>query len=372
MVLKKPSGKMYMSKQTRTEIPTDLTEKIGRMIMTGFRGLSLSDTDPICEDLRLGRIGGVVLFDTDAELGSPLRNVESGPQLSALIADIKRRSLHPPLIGTDQEGGRVARLKARHGFPAMLSQRELGQEDDPDLTRRNAEVMADLLSELGFNLNFAPVVDLDINPDSPAIGFHGRSLAADAQTVIRHSRIIVKTLLERGILPVLKHFPGHGSAQNDTHLGLTDVTDTWNREELLPYETLIREGQIPMVMTAHLFNRHLDPDYPATLSQRIVTRLLRQELGFEGVIISDDLNMRAIRDHYGLETAVERAVLAGVDILLFGNNLYYDAHIAEKVQGIIIDAVQSGRISHSRIDDSYRRIERLHAFLSPENQTGLT
>lgn len=347
---------------TRSPEPlTSLARKIGCLIMSGFRGLSLSEDNPICRDLAEGRIGGVVLFDYDAELGSPVRNIESRPQLTSLLADIRRRSFHPPLIGIDQEGGKVARLKPRNGFLESPSQQDLGEWDNDEITRLHAREMAALLHDLGFNLNFAPVVDLNINPDCPVIGLHGRSFAADADTVIRHGRIVVEALMEQGVLPVLKHFPGHGSAQGDTHLGLVDVSETWHPEELLPYQTLIEEKKSPVIMTAHIFNRHQDPNYPATLSRRIITDLLRNELGFEGVIISDDLNMRAIRDHHGLTNAVETAILAGVDILLFGNNLCYDAEIAAKVQTIIIEAVNSGRISRERIDESYRRIQALHA-----------
>jgi len=337
-----------------------LEQQIGCMIMTGFRGLVINDQDALAQDLRQGRIGGVVLFDTDAELKSPVRNIASPRQLYSLISDIKKRSPHPLLIGVDQEGGKVVRLKPSHGFPETVSQRFLGQTDDPDLTLRMAESIAETLADAGFNLNFSPLVDLDINPESPAIGHFERSFSADPEVVIRHGQIFIQTLMKKGITPVLKHFPGHGSAGTDSHLGLVNVTESWDEKELVPYRRLIRTGLAPMIMSAHIFNQRLDPKYPATLSKNVITDLLRNELGYNGVIISDDLNMKAISDQFGLEKTVELAIKAGIDILLFGNNLSYDPDIASKVHRIILDLLRQKRITKERIATSVQRIEAIH------------
>ena len=338
-----------------------LEEKIGCMIMIGFRGLSIGDDDPVASDLHRGRIGGVILFDTDLCLKSPVRNIASPSQLKALIEDIKKRSPRPVFVAVDQEGGLVARLKPRHGFLQTKSQAFLGKCDDPDITSRHARDMAKTLADMGFTLNFAPSVDLDINPLSPAIGQFERSFSYDPQVVVRHSRIVIDELKACGICPVIKHFPGHGSAASDSHKGFVDVTDSWQSIELEPYRQFIRDGTVSMIMTAHIVNRHLDPDLPATLSKRIIDDLLRRELAYRGIVISDDLNMKAISRHFGLETAVELAVNAGIDILLFGNNLSYDPHIAGRVHAIIMDLLNKKRITEERIDASFQRIMAVHS-----------
>ncbi len=340
---------------------TPIEEKIARMLLVGFRGLTIDDDDPVADDLLQNRIGGVIVFDYDSELNSPRRNIASPGQLRELIADIRRRSRHPLLVAVDQEGGKVARLKPRHGYPPLESHRFLGRADNPDLTRQQAQITAEILAEAGFNLNFAPVLDLDRNPDSPAIGRYERSFSADPETVIRHGRIFLEAMRQHGIIAAAKHFPGHGSACGDTHLGMVDTTDSWDECELIPYRCLIAENLISMIMCAHVFNRRLDPDYPATLSRRTISGLLRKELGFTGVIVSDDLDMKAIATHFSLERAVKLAIDAGIDLLMFGNNLAYTPDIAKRVVDIVVDLVQSGAVSAERIDESYRRILKLTA-----------
>jgi beta-N-acetylhexosaminidase len=161
------------------------------------------------------------------------------------------------------------------------------------------------------------------------------------------------------IAGALKHFPGHGSAWNDSHVGMADVSDSWEPEELQPYTQLINQGLAQMIMTAHVFNEQLDAIYPATLSEAIITDLLRHKLGFNGVVVSDDMQMKAIRSYYGTEEAILRAIDAGVDIILFANNSIFDPQIAPKAHRIIREAVESGRLSKQRIDQSYQRIEQL-------------
>jgi beta-N-acetylhexosaminidase len=157
----------------------------------------------------------------------------------------------------------------------------------------------------------------------------------------------------------VKHFPGHGSSQDDTHLGFVDVTHTWQEIELFPYRNLITEGLVDMVMTTHVFNEYLDNEYPATLSRNILTGILRERLGFNGVVMTDDLQMKAIRDHYGLEHAVELAILAGADVINVGNNMEYWSDSTEKIARIIKSLLNKGTINEKRVDDSYKRIMRL-------------
>jgi len=338
----------------------DLDTKIGQMIMAGFRGLELTEDNPITADLEKRQIGAVILFDYDVPSKTPVRNIASAIQVRRLTEDLGLRSGTPLIIAIDQEGGRVNRLKERFGFPATISAKEMAAGQGTELTRRYAEQTARLLSELGINLNFAPVVDLNTNPDNPVIGKIERSFSADPAVVTEHAAAWISAHSRRGILSALKHFPGHGSSRADSHLGFVDVTDTWKAIELQPYRSLIDDGAVDIVMTAHIFNSRLDPKYPATLSKPIVTGLLRGEMKYDGVVVSDDMQMKAIAAHYGLETAVELAINAGVDMLVFGNNADpFEPDIAERAVAAIKRLVADGRIPRQRIDESYSRIMKL-------------
>ena len=178
-----------------------------------------------------------------------------------------------------------------------------------------------------------------------------------------HALEFIKAHHDQGVLCTLKHFPGHGSSADDSHLGLVDVTETWSRVELEPYENIIQAGEADAIMTAHVFNANLDPAYPATLSRPILTGILREELRYDGVVISDDVQMRAIADHYGFETAVRAMIEAGVDIISIANNSVYEENVAARTIAFIMRLVQEGKIGEARIDASYRRIEALRSRL---------
>lgn len=208
-------------------------------------------------------------------------------------------------------------------------------------------------------MNLAPVVDLNVNPSNPVIGKLDRSFSADPVVVAQQARMVIDAFHQQGIIAALKHFPGHGSSTTDTHKDFTDVTATWSKKELDPYWALIREGYSDPVMTAHVFNARLDSLYPATLSKATIDGLLRKQLGFRGVVLSDDMQMKAIADRYGLEEAIRLAIDAGVDVLIFGNNVSYDPEIASKATSIIRHLVEKGAISPERINESYRRIMTL-------------
>ncbi len=346
------------------DAPLSLEEKIGQMLMVGFRGLEPDPALQVMDDIRNGRIGGVLLFDYDVALGSSERNIASPQQTKALIAGLQQASKIPLLVALDQEGGSVSRLKVRHGFPPTVRAAELGS-GPVSRTRREAQKMAETMARLGFNINLAPVVDLDLNPENPVIGALGRSFSADPRVTAAHARAFVEAHRKEGIFCTLKHFPGHGSSDTDSHLGLTDVTQSWRRTELEPFARLIAEGMADAVMTAHIFHAGLDPERPATLSPRVIGEILRGELGFEGVVFSDDMQMQAITDHYGIETAVLGAIEAEVDILIFGNNLVYDPLVAQKATELILRLVAEGRISEERIERSWRRISALKERLGP-------
>ena len=333
-----------------------LEDMAGQMILAGFRGLELSEDAAIVRDVAQGRVGGVVFFDYDVLLKRPERNVQSPEQVRRLVSFLAARARTPLFVAVDQEGGRVQRLKARNGFRDFPSAADMGGWNDPSRVRAMGADMGRMLAGAGFNLDFAPCVDLNVNPQSPAIGALGRSFSADPRRVSADTKAFAQGLGSAGVLSCLKHFPGHGSAAGDSHLGFTDVTTTWDPSELAPYRTLIGQGAADMVMTAHVFNAALDPEYPASLSWRITTGLLRGDLGFTGVVVTDDLQMRAVTDKYSLEQTVRLALEAGADILLFGNNLAYDPDLPAKVQGIIVNMVNTGSVPEARVQESYARI----------------
>ena len=354
----------------RTARAAELHEKIGQMILVGFRGLSLEAANPVVSDIRDLGIGGVVLFDYDVPSKSPVRNIESPGQVKKLVASLQKISRIPLFIGVDQEGGRVSRLKEKFGFPPTVSQRALGTSGDLDETRRSAEKEAGVLAEAGFNLNFAPVVDVDVNPANPVIGALERSFSADPAIVTAHAAEVVKAHRAAGVFTTLKHFPGHGSSKSDSHLGFTDVTETWSRQEIEPYAKLIGAGLCDSIMTAHVFNARLDPEFPATLSRRTIDGLLREGMAYDGVVISDDMQMKAISSEFGLRDAIFRAVGAGVDILTFGNNSTFDPGIARAAVTVLKDAAARGDLPVERIDRSYERIMKLKSRLPNPSSFG--
>ncbi|MEI8186729.1 MAG: glycoside hydrolase family 3 N-terminal domain-containing protein [Chlorobiaceae bacterium] len=339
--------------------PDSLSIKIGQMLMIGFRGMSIGSAPEIAADITRNRVGGIVLFDYDVPARSSSRNISTPQQLSSLTLELQKLSTLPLFIAIDQEGGKVNRLKPARGFPASLSAEYLGRLNNPDSTTAAAAQTARTLKAMHITMNLAPVADLNTNPDNPVIGKLGRSFSDNPETVISNLKLTVSAYHNEGIISTLKHFPGHGSSATDTHRDFTDITASWSAQELEPYRILIAKGYNDAIMTAHVFNGKLDPVYPATLSKSILTDLLRNKLGFKGVIISDDMQMKAIADHYGLETAVRLAIEAGVDVLLFGNNTSYDPAIASKATEIIKSLIEQRIITPERIDQSYQRIMTL-------------
>ena len=352
-------GNWNIFPEKKDDQDVSLIEKIGQMLMVGFRGLHIDKNHSIAQDILVRHIGGVVLFDYDVPDKSPVRNIQSPQQLKALVHSLQSLSPDSLLIAIDQEGGRITRLKEKFGFPPTMSAQNLGTKNDPEFSHEQASKMAKQLAELGINLNLAPVVDLNIQPKNPIIGRLERSFSKDPILVTAHASKFIKAHHQEGILCALKHFPGHGSSTQDTHLGMVDVSESWSQQELEPYIRLIRAGQVDAIMTAHVYNKHLDPEFPATLSKQVIADLLRKKLNYDGVVISDDLQMGAIRNEYGLETAIHKSLEAGVDILAFANNSVYKADIAERALKIIENLIRKGQIKKSRIDVSYKRIRKL-------------
>lgn len=333
--------------------------RIGQMVMVGFRGTELSEDSTIYKDLSERNISGVVLFDRDVITGNRSRNIEDPTQLMHLSNDIIAATPNSPFIAVDQEGGLVSRLKESKGFPKSVSAEYLGNLDNEDSTRHYASIMAQEFMVVRTNTNFAPVVDVNTNPENPVIGELERSFSSDPEKVAKHAGFVIDEYSKEGILTVLKHFPGHGSSTTDSHLGFTDVTDTWDPKELIPYKKLFAEKDIRAVMTAHIFNANIDSVWPATLSEKTINGLLRDSLGFDGVVFSDDMQMDAIREEYGLETAIQQAINAGVDVLIFGNNLHYEPDIAERAIGIIQKLLREGKVEKETVERSIARIDSL-------------
>lgn len=342
-------------------LAASLEQMAGQMVMTGFRGIGEEplheDLYNILEDIRNGSVGGVILFDRDYLTRGP-RNVFSREQTTSLVSRLQAEAPVPLFIAVDQEGGRVRRFKPEHGFAPYPSAQEMGQ-NTPEATFAEAFRMGQELASVGVNLNFAPSLDLNINPKSPAIGALGRSFSADPKQVEAHGSAFARGLSKAGVLSCYKHFPGHGSATQDTHNGLTDISATWRKTELAPYRKLLKTSPPSMVMMGHVILRQKTGSLPASLSHNAVSGMLRKEMGWNGVIITDDLHMQAIEGQYSTKEAIRLAVSAGVDILLFGNNLRHDPHEGRKIHKALLELVREGRISEKRIEESYKRIMRL-------------
>ncbi|MCL1928047.1 MAG: hypothetical protein FWG07_04550 [Treponema sp.] len=342
-----------------TKEPEEMQKrKIAQMLLLGFRGTELKADSSIYRDITELGIGGVLFFDYDIPSRSRPRNILSEEQLTRLAGDLQKAAPVKLFIAIDQEGGRVNRLRDEYGFPPNLSAKEMAV--GTELTQAQAKQTAALLAGIGINLNFAPCVDLDLNPQNPVIGAYGRSFSADPAIVIKHASVWIDAHRQKGIISCLKHFPGHGSSSGDTHDGWVDVTGLWQETELIPYRSLAgskNTDRFLMVMTSHVFNSELDPLNPATLSEAIITGILRNKLGFKGVIVSDDLDMDAIRANYSFEEALEKAINAGVDLLCLSNNgSQYDPALAQKAVDTIYGLVQEGKISAKRIEESWNRI----------------
>lgn len=348
---------MPLSEQTRSDI--------GRCIMVGVRGARPND-DALRRDLdacREARCRAVALFDRDMPtLGA--RNIESPGQLRDLVAFI-RESLGPDtIVAIDQEGGSVQRLRATAGFVEAPSASEVASLW-PDARREAARTQAAQLRALGIDLNFAPCVDVAINPSSPIIATRARSYGVDPQTIIECASEVVAAHLERRVAPCLKHFPGHGSARADSHLGLPDISECWiETAELAPFASLINTHHPLCVMTAHLLHRRVDADLPASLSRAWTSGVLRARLGFRGVIVTDSLDMRAIADRFPSGDASARAIDAGADIALDANNMPGPSRPcpAPLMADAILRALDDGLIDPASLAQSARRVDTLTEF----------
>jgi beta-N-acetylhexosaminidase len=320
-----------------------LKEKIGQMFIVGLQGEALTREEKgVIEQYPFG---GFILFSHNC--------CEPAQILCLCRALWETANTHPPFISIDQEGGRVHRLpKPFTHFPPPAC---LGQTADPKLAYQAARATAEELALAGFNLDFAPVLDVNSNPQNPVIG--DRSFAADPQKVTVLGERWAQGLRDGGIIPCGKHFPGHGDTDKDSHFALPVVRrplEELEKVELPPFVSACR-NQIEALMTAHVVYGALDPELPATLSDKIIIGLLRQQLSYDGVVFSDDMEMGAISDNYRQEEAVKLCARAGVDAMLFCHDLSRAIHAFE----FLCSEFEKDATIRARVEKSYKRIIKL-------------
>ena len=318
-----------------------LDEKIGQLMIAGFDGTEM--TDQTRELINTYHVGGFIFFKPNLE------NPEQSRQLVNHLKELNADNDIPLFLAVDQEGGTVTRLP---GLDPMKTNEEIGSSYEADFSYETGKLLAAQLHAFGMQVNFAPSVDVNSNPNNPVIG--NRAFGSDPNVVSEHGVQMMKGMQDENIITSVKHFPGHGDTNEDSHETLPVIEKTKEELaeiELMPFESSIEAGA-DMVMIAHILLPELGTSKPATLSKEVVTELLRKEMKYDGVIVTDDMTMGAIVNDYGIAEASVMAVEAGVDIILM-------AHGDENVQETFIalkEAVENGDIHEERIDESVQRI----------------
>jgi beta-N-acetylhexosaminidase len=329
----------------------DLRRMIGQMLVVGFPGATASEAWPsrAIRWVQEGKIGGVLLLG---------HNVSSPGQLKMLTSRLSEAGGPVrPLIAIDQEGGAVQRLTREKGFRGLASAGEIARTADPIAAFTIYTRQADELAANGINVNLGPVVDLAVGASNPVIGGLDRTYGAAPDAVLPYANAFINAHRQKGVLIAAKHFPGHGSSAQDPHLTSVNVSNRWTSVELRPFMRLAKSDQTSMIMVGHLIlDGFSDGKRPTSLSRKAVTERLRKGLGYEGLIVTDDLEMGAITDEFPIEEAFVLAVAAGNDVVVYANKRNPDPDLVNKVTGAIVLAVSSGRIPRSQIEQSYRRI----------------
>jgi beta-N-acetylhexosaminidase len=336
----------------------------GQQLMVGFQGTDASQESvkALFKAIEEGKVGGAIFFK---------HNIVSPAQIKRLVKAFKTLAAPSPLfLAIDQEGGRVQRLSTSNGFADFYSAFEVSTRFSPEEAYHYYQKMASMVKETGFNVVLGPVVDLHRNPKNgavcPVIGGLERSFSDDPQRVASYAEAFIQAHHDYSLLTVLKHFPGHGFAKNDTHKGLVDITDTWDNLELEPFIKLKKKAD--MIMGAHLMHRTWDPKDPLTLSSSFNQEVLRKRIGFDGVVITDCLCMGAIQQYYSLKETVIKGLKAANDILLFSNNAAaapdkdrFDEseYNVNSLHDIIQQALDQGLISLKEMKASFSRVSSL-------------
>jgi beta-N-acetylhexosaminidase len=338
-----------------------LVRRCAGLFMVGFPGTAPDDALKALIDQG---IFGAILFK---------RNVGPPAELAQLNRALKAHAGGPFALAVDQEGGRVARLRGPP-FTSLPPMRELAASKDDAVLERAGRLLAREVRAVGFDWDFAPVLDVDTNPNNPVIG--DRSFSRDAGEVARFGVALARGMEAAGVASCAKHFPGHGDTAQDSHLDLPSLPHDLPRlreVELVPFKAYA-QAKLASVMTAHVIFEALEKGVPATMSAKVL-QLLRQELGFDGVLVSDDVEMKAIAEHFKIEEAVVQGTLAGVDLFL----VCHKAEVQRRAIDALVQAVKSGRVPEARIDEAQRRLtafsqrfvrpweDRLAALQSPEH-----
>jgi len=336
-----------------------LEQMAGQMIVVGFQGSDAADKSvkALAAEIAAGDVGGVMYLKTNVKSLKAVKAMNEA--FRAAAPDL------PPFITLDQEGGAVERLTADVGFKELPNAEAVAARLSPEEAETLYAGMAREVAALGFTVNFGPVADLNVNPKNQVISKFGRAFGKSAATVTAYDKAFIAGHHAAGLVTSLKHFPGHGSSTADSHDGFVDISRTWSASELEPYRALIADGYADMVMIGHLYHDAYAGSgtvkLPASLSPEWVDGVLRTELGFKGVVISDDLEMGAIRKLFDLHDTVVRAVNAGVDVLLFSNTAAYSPGLADTVRAILVAEAESDAAFRARIEASYARIVALKA-----------
>jgi len=339
----------------------ELKKLIGNMFMVGFYGTDINTKSQIVKDIEDYHLGGVILFDKHPSQKGKAKNIQNPKQLKILTQKLQGYSSYPLFIATDQEGGKVARLKKKTGFKKNYpSAKDISTKYQIKTIKKIYNEMGNTLADAGINLNFAPSVDMEINPKNIIIVKLKRSYGKDPKRVVMFAKIFIEAMNNNGVLTSLKHFPGHGSSKGDTHKGFVDITNSWKPQELKPYKALIKDNFVDTIMVAHVFNKNIDKEYPASLSHKTVSKKLRDEMGYRGVVVTDDLQMYAISKHFTLEETIRLSINAGVDLLLFGNQLDPKNIVSvKKLVETTLSLLKNREIQIQTIIDANHRINRL-------------
>jgi len=333
-----------------------LEQMAGQMIVVGFVGDTVDARGVVAarDELADGLLGGVMYLKTNVRSLAAVRKMNAA--FRAASPDLA------PFITLDQEGGAVERLTEAVGFEEVPNAAAVAK-GTPEVARNiYARMAADIAAE-GFTVNFGPVADLNRNPNNQIIAKFGRAFGADPTKVTSYAAAFIMAHHDAGLITALKHFPGHGSSTADSHEGFVDISESWDAVELEPYGALFARGYADMVMVGHLYHDQYaggsGAKLPSSLSPAWIDGVLRGKLGFSGVVISDDLEMGAIRDHYNLADTVRLAVRAGVDVLLFSNTADNRTSLASEIRAILIAEANADPAFRKRIEQSYRRIVAL-------------
>jgi beta-N-acetylhexosaminidase len=335
-----------------------LESMIGQLLLVGFPGPETGDVWParLVAQLAKGQASGVVFLR---------HNVTSRKAVSA-VAQRFRRSGAPltPLVAVDQEGGAVQRLSSKLGYADIPRAKIIAASMSPAQAKDVYAKAAREMAASHFNFNFAPVVDLDLVDGNPVVGKWGRGFGRDPQMVAAYAAAFIEAFRNQGIVCAPKHFPGHGSSRADTHDGFVDITRSWSKTELAPFSALIRSGHAEAVMTGHLYHADFaDTREPMTFSRQAVQGVLRGQLGFDGVVVTDDLDMGAIRNQTPAAKAAVRAIAAGHDLVLLSNSAKPDPDLPARVIDAVVAAIETGALPRGRIEEAYRRVARLKSRL---------